>query len=90
MFWSSDLQAATYERSRELDVDDVTSAQLRDIAETVRKQYRQESVLTFEYLAADAPGAAALIAEVPDSTCGACTTGCSPTRRPATRSTAVR
>lgn len=65
VFWSSDLQSATYERSREFDVDDVTSAQLRDIAETVRKQYRQESVLTFEYLPADASGADALIAEVP-------------------------
>lgn len=65
VFWSGDLQATTYERSREFDVDDVTPAQLHEIAEAVRQEYRQESVLTFEYLPAASPRADALVAEVP-------------------------
>ncbi|NUU23778.1 MAG: hypothetical protein HOV68_20085 [Streptomycetaceae bacterium] len=65
VFWSSDLQAATYERSREFDVDDVTPGQLRDIAELVRKRFEQESVLTFEYLPAESPRATAVEVELP-------------------------
>lgn len=65
VFWSSDLQAATYERSREFDVDDVDAAELRNIAETIRKRFRQESVLTFEYLPASSSRATAIEVEVP-------------------------
>ncbi|WP_436775389.1 hypothetical protein [Yinghuangia sp. YIM S09857] len=71
VFWSADLQAATYERSRTFDIEDVTPGQLHAIADTVRKRFRQESVLTFDYLPATAPGATAVEVELPgvDVTC---------------------
>ena len=50
VFWSDDLKAATYERSREFDVDGVNTQSLHDLAEVIRKQFDQESVLTFQYL----------------------------------------
>ena len=50
VFWSDDLKTATYERSREFDVDHVSAAGLHHIASVIRKQYQQESVLTFQYL----------------------------------------
>ncbi|MCF2530243.1 hypothetical protein [Yinghuangia soli] len=65
VFWSSDLQAATYERSRSFDVDDVTPEELRAIAERVRTRYNQESVLVFDYLPASSPQATAVEVEVP-------------------------
>ncbi|MGC0416237.1 hypothetical protein [Embleya sp. AB8] len=65
VFWSSTLQNTTYERSREFDVDDIDAARLHDVAEVLRKRFAQESVLTFEYLRADAPRAGAIEVEVP-------------------------
>jgi hypothetical protein len=50
VFWSDDLKAATYERSREFDVNGVNAQSLHDLAEVIRKQFDQESVLTFQYL----------------------------------------
>ncbi|MEU9851987.1 hypothetical protein [Streptomyces sp. NPDC047974] len=50
VFWSSDLQRATYERSREFDVDGVGRDGLRHVAGVIAKRYRQESVLTFRCL----------------------------------------
>lgn len=49
VFFSSDLQETTFERSRDFDVDRVTPRELRDIAEQVRQRFGQESVLTFDY-----------------------------------------
>ncbi|MEU8137113.1 hypothetical protein [Streptodolium elevatio] len=65
VFWSTDLQAATYERSRAFDVEAVTPEQLRTVAEIVRERFRQESVLTFDYLPASSPRATAIEVEVP-------------------------
>lgn len=50
VFWSGDLKKATYERSREFDVDQVGRDGLHHIADVVAKQYHQESVLTFRCL----------------------------------------
>jgi hypothetical protein len=66
VFWSDDLKTATYERSREFDVDHVSAAGLHHIASVIRKQYQQESVLTFEYL--PQAGADSVEVEVPGVT----------------------
>lgn len=50
VFFSSDLNTTTFERSRDFDVDDVTDRELQDIAETIRVRFGQQSVLTFDYL----------------------------------------
>ncbi|MEV6548389.1 hypothetical protein AB0M57_06710 [Streptomyces sp. NPDC051597] len=55
VFWSSGLQQATYERSREFDVNHVGAAGLHHLADIIRKQYRQESVLTFRHLPRTSP-----------------------------------
>ncbi|NML51800.1 hypothetical protein HHL19_22905 [Streptomyces sp. R302] len=55
VFWSSDLQRATYERSREFDVDRVGRDGLRHIAGVIAKRYHQESVLTFRCLPRTSP-----------------------------------
>jgi hypothetical protein len=49
VFFSSDLQTTTFERSREFDVDRVSVGELHDIAERIRVRFGQESVLTFDY-----------------------------------------
>ena len=38
----------TFERSRRFDVDRVTGTELHDIAETIRRRFLQQSVLTFD------------------------------------------
>ncbi|MEU5437512.1 hypothetical protein AB0G73_29645 [Streptomyces sp. NPDC020719] len=50
VFWSSDLKQATYERSREFDVNHVSASGLHHIADVIRKEFKQESVLTFRHL----------------------------------------
>ncbi|MFJ3876077.1 hypothetical protein ACIPW5_01305 [Streptomyces sp. NPDC090077] len=55
VFWSSDEQQATYERSREFDVARVDANGLHHIADVIRKQYDQESVLTFRCLPRTSP-----------------------------------
>ncbi|MEU3726467.1 hypothetical protein [Streptomyces sp. NPDC031705] len=55
VFWSEEEQQATYERSREFDVERVDADGLHHIADVVRKQYRQESVLTFRCLPRTSP-----------------------------------
>ncbi|WP_405977191.1 hypothetical protein [Streptomyces sp. NBC_00158] len=55
VFWSEDEQQATYERSREFDVTRVDANGLHQIADVIRKQYRQESVLTFRCLPRTSP-----------------------------------
>jgi hypothetical protein len=49
VFFSSELGTTTFERSRDFDVDDVTPNELREIADTVRRRFGQQSVLTFDY-----------------------------------------
>jgi hypothetical protein len=48
-FYDDVLNATTFERSREFDVDGVTRAELHRIADRVRRHYHQRSVLTFDY-----------------------------------------
>ncbi|MGW3514348.1 hypothetical protein [Streptomyces hydrogenans] len=55
VFWSSDLQRATYERSRGFEVDRVGRDGLHHIAGVIAKRYRQESVLTFRCLPRTSP-----------------------------------
>lgn len=66
VYWSDELQQTTYERSREFHLCDVGEPQLHAVAEQVRRQFHQESVLTFEYLPQGQPGADAAIVTVPD------------------------
>jgi hypothetical protein len=49
VFFSSVLGFATFQRSREFDVDSVTRRQLRAIADRLRRRFHQQSVLTFDY-----------------------------------------
>jgi hypothetical protein len=49
VFFSSILGFATFQRSREFDVDSVTRRQLRAIADSLRRRFHQQSVLTFDY-----------------------------------------
>jgi len=49
VFFSSILGFVTFQRSREFDVDSVTRRELRAIADTVRRRFHQQSVLTFDY-----------------------------------------
>ncbi|MEV6280333.1 hypothetical protein [Nocardia sp. NPDC051832] len=65
VFWSEDRQAATYERSRAFRLACVDAAELERIADQVRVRFRQESVLTFEPLAASDPEVDAFVAEIP-------------------------
>jgi hypothetical protein len=48
VFFSSTLGLATFERSREFDVDDVTRPELHRIADRIRRRFHQQSVLTFD------------------------------------------
>jgi len=65
VFWSSGLQATTYERSREFEVSRTSTDGLHHTADLIRKQYHQESVLTFEYLPRTSPRATAIEVKVP-------------------------
>ncbi|MCX5301042.1 hypothetical protein OG898_32030 [Streptomyces sp. NBC_00193] len=71
VFWSDELKQTTYERSREFEVNRVDPAGLRHIADVIRKQYHQESVLTFRCLPRNAPDTDAVQIQAP---------GVSPTR----------
>ncbi|MBC6461302.1 hypothetical protein HKK72_25990 [Actinomadura sp. HBU206391] len=65
VFWSSSGQYVTYERSRDFDVDGVDELELRHIAELVRKEFDQQSVLTFRHLPRASPAVDAVRVEVP-------------------------
>lgn len=90
VFWSGDLKKATYERSREFDVDQVGRDGLHHIADVVAKQYHQESVLTFRCLPRTSTDTDAVEIQAPASAGPVCMTRCSRTRRPATGSAAAR
>ncbi|MFD0366396.1 hypothetical protein [Streptomyces sp. NPDC127114] len=55
VFWSAELKQATYERSREFDVERIGPDGLRHIAGVIAKTYHQESVLTFRCLTRTSP-----------------------------------
>jgi hypothetical protein len=63
VFWSSDQQQTTFERSRKFDVT-LDEESLRHTASTISKQFRQESVLTFRFLPANSPEVDAVQVEV--------------------------
>ncbi|MFS8101676.1 hypothetical protein LFM09_31570 [Lentzea alba] len=63
VFWSSDLQQTTFERSRKFDVT-LNEESLRHTASTISKQFKQESVLTFRFLPANSPKVDAVQVEV--------------------------
>jgi hypothetical protein len=65
VFWSEDLRQTTYERSREFDVNRTDPIELHHIAELIRKQFDQESVLTFESLPRMSPRVDAIEVEIP-------------------------
>ncbi|MFJ8311383.1 MULTISPECIES: hypothetical protein [unclassified Streptomyces] len=65
VFWSGDLKRATYERSREFDVNKVGRDGLHHIAGVIAKQYHQESVLTFRCLPRTSPETDAVEVQAP-------------------------
>ncbi|MFD5141871.1 hypothetical protein [Streptomyces sp. NPDC058401] len=65
VFWSDELKQTTYERSREFDVNRVGPEGLRHIADVIRKEYHQESVLTFRCLPRNAPDTDAVEIQAP-------------------------
>ncbi len=65
VFFSSDLNQTTFERSRDFDVDHVSVGELGAIAERVRRRFDQQSVLTFDYLPASAGRVDGVELEVP-------------------------
>lgn len=65
VFWSKDLKQATYERSREFDVNRVGRDGLHHIAGVIAKQYHQESVLTFRCLPKSSPETDAIEIQAP-------------------------
>ena len=65
VYWSNELQQASYERSREFHLCGAEGS-LHTAAEALRRQFNQEAVLTFDYLPQHAPAADAIIITVPD------------------------
>ncbi|MFF3580165.1 hypothetical protein [Streptomyces mirabilis] len=65
VFWSGGLKKATYERSREFDVDQVGRDGLHHVADVLAKQYHQESVLTFRCLPRTSPDTDAVEIQAP-------------------------
>ncbi|WP_405493227.1 hypothetical protein [Nocardia sp. NBC_00511] len=60
VFWSSDSNATTYERSREFHLACTDTNNLFAVADDIRVRYHQESVLSFEFLPAGDPRANAV------------------------------
>jgi hypothetical protein len=75
VFFSSDSGTTTFERSRRFDVDRVDDGELQEIAEQIGTRFHQESVLTFDNLAADDPSVDAIELEVPGVTADALRAG---------------
>lgn len=65
VFFSSILDATTFQRSRDFDVDSVSRKQLRAIADRIRRRYQQQSVLTFDYAESRSAPVDAIEVEVP-------------------------
>jgi hypothetical protein len=64
--WSAERHQLTYERSRDFQLSCVDELELHRIADQVRQQFLQQSVLTFRELPRDAPDVDAVAVEVPD------------------------
>jgi hypothetical protein len=65
VFFSSDLDSTTLERSRDFAVDHVSEAELHRIGASIAARFDQESVLTFDRLQPSDPDADAIELEVP-------------------------
>lgn len=65
IFWSGALKQATYERSREFDVNKVGQDGLHHVASVIAKRYHQESVLTFRCLPRSSPETEAVEIQAP-------------------------
>lgn len=65
VYWSNTLQRVTFERSREFHLCGAEPA-LHIAAEAVRRQFDQQSVLSFDYLPQQAPERNAILITVPD------------------------
>nr|WP_324616571.1 hypothetical protein [Mycobacterium saskatchewanense] len=65
-YWSTALQRLTFERSREFHLCGADESALHAAAEALRRQFDQESVLTFDYLPPRAPEDNAILITVPD------------------------
>jgi hypothetical protein len=63
--WSAAQRQMTYERSRDFHLSCVDDFELHRVADQVRRQFHQRSVLTFQHLPHDAPGVDAVTVEVP-------------------------
>jgi hypothetical protein len=70
VYWSTELQQTSSERSREFHLCSPDEPTLHTLAEALRRQFEQEAVLTFDYLPDNltehAPGANAVAISVPD------------------------
>jgi hypothetical protein len=66
VYWSTALQRITAERSREFHLCGAGEPALHIAAEALRRQFDQESVLSFDYLPQHAPEQNAIIITVPD------------------------
>ena len=66
VYWSTQLQQTTSERSREFHLCSPDELTLHTLAEALRRQFNQEAVLTFDYLPQDALEAHAVVVTVPD------------------------
>jgi hypothetical protein len=66
VYWSTALQRITAERSREFHLCGAGEPALHLVAEELRRQFDQESVLSFDYLPQHAPGQNAIIITVGD------------------------
>jgi hypothetical protein len=64
--WSAERHQLTYERSRDFHLSCADEFELHRIADQVRQQFLQGSVLTFRHLPRDAPEVDAVAVEVPD------------------------
>jgi hypothetical protein len=65
VYWSNELQQASYERSREFHLCGAEGS-LHTAAEALRRQFNQEAVLTFDYLPQHVQAANAITVNVPD------------------------
>ena len=77
VFFGSEL---TFERSRRFDVDRVSDDELHGIAETIRRRFLQQSVLTFDHRHPADPDVNAVELDVPGVSARALQRG--PGRRP--------
>lgn len=66
VYWSTETQRLTFERSREFHLCTADQPTLHSAAQALRRQFNQESVLSFEYLPQRTPEDNAIIVTVSD------------------------